>query len=81
MILDNGDVKIIDFEHMEMSIDYIDETYVDRMISNLRMMFIRTNRLAGLEESLGKVPRFENLNQASDVVNDMDYKLKRILKR
>lgn len=81
MILDNGDVKIIDFEHMEMSIDYIDKTYVDRMISNLRMMFIRTNRLAGLEESLGKVPRFENLNQASDVVNDMDYKLKRILKR
>lgn len=81
MILDNGDVKIIDFEHMEMSIDYIDKTYVDRMISNLRMMFIRTNQLSGIEDYLGKVPRFENLYQASDVVNDMDYKLKRILRR
>lgn len=81
MILKNEDVKIIDFEHMELSIDYIDKTYVERMINNLRMMFIRTNQLSGIEDSLGKVPRFENLHQASDVVNDMDYKLKRILKR
>ena len=81
MILNSGDVKIIDFEHMELSIDYIDKTYVERMINNLRMMFIRTNQLSGIEDSLGKVPRFENLHQASDVVNDMDYKLKRILKR
>lgn len=81
MLLDNGEVKIIDFEHMEMSIDYIDKTYIDRMISNLRMMFIRTNRLAGIEETLGKIPRFENLYQASDVINDMDYKLERVLRR
>ena len=50
-------------------------------MSNLRMMFIRTNRLAGIEETLGKIPRFENLYQASDVINDMDYKLERVLRR
>lgn len=80
MILDNGDVKIIDFEHMEMSIDYIDKTYFDRMISNLRMMLIRTNRLAKIDDFIEKVPHFKDLDEAKEVVYDMDYKLKRILK-